>query len=110
MFQLYVYGGTPPVTVTPAVPFEEPLQLTSAFVTAVIVRAGGAGSVIVITFVSLQPLASVTVNVYVPAFTFEVGPVNVYGAVPPEALTDTVVVPPNEPIVPGLALSTSWDG
>jgi len=49
--------------------------------------------VIVAVVVAVQPCASVTVNVYVPA-VFEKVPVPVYGAVPPLALIVTVELPP----------------
>jgi hypothetical protein len=52
------------------------------------------GSVIVIEAdVALQPLASVTVNVYVPAVRLNV-PMPLYGGVPPVAATVTVEFPP----------------
>jgi hypothetical protein len=49
--------------------------------------------------VAVQPLASVTVKVYVPAVRVKL-PVPVYGDVPPVALTVTVVEPPKQAIEP----------
>ena len=48
---------------------------------------------IVADTVAVQPLASVTVKLYVPAVLENV-PVPVYGEVPPEALIVTVELPP----------------
>src|SRR5881398_1106669 len=46
----------------------------------------------------LQPLASVTVKLNGPADTPLCAPSPEYGAVPPEAVMCTVVVPPKQPI------------
>ena len=48
---------------------------------------------IVAVVVAVQPCASVTVKVYVPAILEKV-PVPVYGVVPPVALIVTVELPP----------------
>ena len=55
----------PPVTVRSIAPVELPLQ--STFVCVVLALKAAAGCVIVTDAVVVQPLASVTVTVYVPA-------------------------------------------
>jgi hypothetical protein len=62
-----VYGEVPPVAVTVAVPFDPPLAGVDV---AVAVNAAGCVMVIVVT--DVQPLASVTVNEYVPAVLLNV--------------------------------------
>jgi hypothetical protein len=66
--QEYVYPAVPPDTVTVPVPFAPPLQLT--FVWA-IVKASAGGWVMVKVCVRIHPLASVIVQVYVPADRLE---------------------------------------
>ena len=56
----------PPAGVTVAIPVALPLQSTLVVSTAVQVKSS-AGSVIVTLQVVVQPLASVTVTLYVPA-------------------------------------------
>jgi hypothetical protein len=75
--QAYAYGPVPPLTFTDALPFEPPLHET--LVCASAVKAKALGSVIMKERVAVQPLASVTVTVYVPATR----PV-IEEAVPPE--------------------------
>jgi hypothetical protein len=58
---------------------------------------------------TLQPLASVTVNVYVPAARMNV-PVPVYGAVPPVAVTITVALSAPQGIGDATAEITSCGG
>src|SRR5947207_57898 len=58
---------------------------------------------------AVQPLASVTVKLYVPASWVKL-PVPVKGVVPPEALTVTVVLPPLQAIVPDVDDATSSEG
>jgi hypothetical protein len=95
-----VYGPTPPEGVTVAVPFGLP-QVEGV---VVVDAATGVGCVIVYVRVMVQPFASVTVTVYVPAARpvaeEPVPPLGaheyVYGAVPPEATTVA------EPVVPPL--------
>jgi hypothetical protein len=76
------------VTVIAAFP---PLQSMGVAMAALPARADG--SVTVTDVVPLQPLASVTVKLYVPAVRVNV-PTPVYGAVPPDAATVTVALPP----------------
>ena len=57
-----------------------------------------------IDVVFVIPLASVTVYEWTPALTVNV-PVPVYGAVPPVAVTVTVVVPPLQAIDPEATLA-----
>jgi hypothetical protein len=64
--QRYVYAGVPPLTVSVTVPLLPPLQLT-AVAEAEAVNAVGWVTVELDVFV--QPFASVTVTVYVPATT-----------------------------------------
>ncbi len=82
-----MYGAVPPsaVTVTVVVP---PLQ---AIAVADEEDTTAVGSVTVPVVVELHPFSSVTVKLYAPALTVNV-PVPKYGAVPPEAVTVTVVV------------------
>ena len=66
LFHRYVMVPVPPVPAAVAVPSEAPMQET--FVHALIVTATAlAGCVIVTVAVSVQPLASVTVTVWLPA-------------------------------------------
>ena len=66
LFHRYVIVPVPPVPAAVAVPSEAPKQET--FVDALIVTATAlAGCVIVTVAVSVQPLASVTVTVWLPA-------------------------------------------
>jgi hypothetical protein len=65
------------------------------------------GWVTVTEAVAVQPLASVTVKVYVPAVRVKL-PVPVYGDVPPVALTVTVVEPPKHAI--GFELAVTFTG
>ncbi len=87
-----MYGVVPPVAVTVAEPLFPPLQVMLFCPEIKAVKA--VGCVIVTLVVRVQPFASVTVTVYVPA----VNPVAVaavcppvqayvYGAVPPLAVT-----------------------
>jgi hypothetical protein len=100
-----VYGAVPPVAVTVTVVLP-PLQAIGVKVDAT-VSAGG--SVMVSCASALQPFASVTVNVYVPAAFVKV-PVPVYGADPPVAETVTVEVPPLQAIGVALAVTTIGGG
>src|SRR5438477_3673886 len=59
--------------------------------------------------VAVQPLASVTVKLYVPVVLLNV-PVPVYGVVPPLALTVTVELPPLHRIGDKLELTVTADG
>jgi hypothetical protein len=61
--QRYEYVGVPPEGFTVADPFGFPQVALTNEVVAVI----GGGCVIVTTWITVQPFASVTVNVYVPA-------------------------------------------
>ena len=99
------YGAVPPsaVTVTVVVP---PLQ---DIVPALDEATNTAGSDTVPVVVELHPFSSVTVKLYAPALTVNV-PVPKYGAVPPEAVTVTVVVPPLQDIVPALDEATNTAG
>jgi hypothetical protein len=84
-----VYGGVPPVAVTVTVAF--PLvQVTEVALAA---AANSGGCVMLNEALALQPFASVTVKVYVPAARRKL-PTPLYGAVPPDAVTVTVVVSP----------------
>ena len=67
-FHWYEYGVVPPVTVASIEPFVPPLQLTFTFVD---VAVNAAGEVTFAVKTSVQPFASVTVAVYVPAAKFE---------------------------------------
>ena len=100
-----VYAPVPPsaVTVTVVVP---PLQ---DIVAALDEATNTAGSDTVPVVVELHPFSSVTVKLYAPALTVNV-PVPLYGAVPPEAVTVTVVVPPKQDIVPALDEATNTAG
>ena len=100
-----VYGAVPPsaVTVTVVVP---PLQDIAAALDDASITAG---SVTVPVVVELHPFSSVTVKLYAPALTVNV-PVPKYGAVPPEAVTVTVVVPPLQDIVAALDDATNTAG
>ena len=62
--QLYVYAGVPPVAVEEAVPVFPPPHFTGVFDTF---TSSTGGCVIVVEALCEQPLASVTVSVYVPA-------------------------------------------
>src|SRR5437762_2519418 len=59
--------------------------------------------------VAVQPLASVTVKLYVPVGLLNV-PVPVYGVVPPLALTVTVELPPLHKIGEKLELTVTAEG
>jgi hypothetical protein len=65
--QVYVNEPVPPLAVTVTVPLLAPLQVTSVFVE---VAVGLALEPIVTLAVAEHKLASFTVTVYVPAFTF----------------------------------------
>ncbi len=65
LFQRYVYAPVPPLGVAVAVPFAPPLQDTFVPVTVTVTPV--AGWVIMALEVVVQPFASVTVTVYVPA-------------------------------------------
>ena len=60
----YVYGAVPPEATTAAVPVLPPKQSTGV---EEVVAVSWVGSVTVVIAVVVQPLASVTVAVYVPA-------------------------------------------
>jgi hypothetical protein len=101
-----VYGDVPPVAETVIVEVP-PLQGIGGAST---MMASCVGSVSVITDEdALQPLASVTVKVWLPAPRTKL-PVPLYGGVPPLALTVTVVVPPWHAIGAAVALTASNDG
>ena len=95
----------PPAAVTAAVPFVPPIVVTGVDVADAVTADGCA---IVTDVVAVQPLASVTVNVYVPAVLLNV-PVPVYGAVPPVALTVTVDEPPLHKIAVADEAATTAD-
>src|SRR5436853_129707 len=66
----YVYGDVPPLTVKLIEPVDAPLQST---LTCVWLNEIAVGSVIVMLLsVAVQPLASVTVTLYVPAASEEI--------------------------------------
>ena len=111
-----MYVGVPPPAVTVAVPFVPPLQLTGVDV-ALAVNA--VGCVTVVVAVRVQPLASVTVQVYVPAASDDaVDPVPpdgaheyVYGDTPPPAVTVALpVLPPLHNTGVDVALAVSNGG
>src|SRR5437867_2980348 len=58
----------------------------------------------------VQPLASVTVKLNGPADTLVCAPSPEYGAVPPEAVMFTVVVPPKQPMGSCVSLALSAGG
>jgi len=100
-----VYGAVPPLAVTVTV-VVVPLQGIAG---AVAVATNCVGCVITIVAIALQPAASETVNLHVPAPLVNV-PVPLYGAVPPDAVTVTVVVPPKQLIgEPAVAEAASVD-
>ncbi len=101
LLHAYVYGEVPPVADAVAPPSEPPLQETSASTTEE--ATNDVGSVIVEVVVAVQPFASVTVAVYVPAETPVIDAVvslllheYVYGEVPPVA--DAVAPPSLKPL------------
>ena len=100
-----VYGIVPPEadTVTVVVP---PLQRICG---AVAVAVRSVGLTMLIVAVAVHPLVSVTRNEYVPALRVNV-PVPVYGAVPPEADTVTVVVPPLQGMTGAVAVAVRSGG
>jgi hypothetical protein len=65
LFQEKEYVGVPPVAEAVAPPFANPLHVTLLSITAL--EKSSVGSVIVMDAVSVQPFASVTVTVKVPA-------------------------------------------
>ena len=67
------------------------------------------GCVTVVLVVAEQPRESVTVKLYVPAVRVKL-PVPVYGVVPPFAVTVTLVLPPKQEMVPGVATATNTSG
>ena len=100
----YEYGVVPPVALADALPLLPPLQLTFEVTLALATR--GVGCVMVMDEVLVQPFASVTVTVYVPALALlsdaVVSPLDQaypYGVVPPEA--EAVA----EPLFPPLQLT-----
>jgi len=99
------YGVVPPEadTVTVVVP---PLQRIGG-AEADAVRSGGLTMLMVA--VAVQPRVSVTRNEYVPAERVNV-PVPVYGVVPPEADTVTVVVPPLQGMTGAVAVAVRSGG
>jgi hypothetical protein len=66
VFHWKVYGPVPPEAFTVALPFEPPKQLTERFALVLVLR-GAAGWTMVTFVVLVQPCASVTVQVHVPA-------------------------------------------
>jgi hypothetical protein len=95
-----VYGAVPPLTPTVALPVLFPKQSTSICASR-FALSPAAGCVIVAVRVTLQPFASVMVQVQVPAerpvadavfCTGVVFQTKVYGAVPPEAFIVAVPV------------------
>ena len=78
---------------------ESPLQRIGV---ATAVTAICCAAVTVTAAVSVQPLASVTVKTYVPAMRLKT-PVQLYGGVPPCALTVTVALSPPHSIVVAVA-------
>lgn len=100
-----MYGGVPPVADTVTVELPPPHRIGVALDEAVSVG----GCVMVTEAVPEQPLASVTVNVYVPAVRLKL-PVPVNGAVPPVAVTVTVDVEPLQRIGVALAVTVTVGG
>jgi hypothetical protein len=95
-----LYGGFPPLAVTSTVA----MLLEQLTVVALENACSSEGSLTFTVVIPLQPFASVTVNVYVPAFLLKF-PAPVYGAVPPLAETVTVELPPLQRI--GVALAAT---
>src|SRR5437763_1532578 len=85
-----VYGAVPPAAVmfTVVVPPQQPMG------SCVSPALSSAGSLMLPLTTVLHPLASVTVKLKGPADTLVCALSPVYGAVPPEAVMFTVVVPP----------------
>lgn len=100
-----VYGAVPPVAETVTV--DVPLPQEIAVAEALALRAAGCVSVTEVE--PVHPFASVTVNVYVPAERLKL-PVPVYGAVPPDADTETVAEPPLQRMVPAEAATVTAAG
>ena len=100
-----VYGDVPPAAVTVTVELP-PLHKIAV---AVAVAVNTDGSIIVTVVVAVHPLASVIVYVYVPAGSVNV-PVPVYGAVPPDAVTVIVELPPLHIIPVAVELAVSIVG
>lgn len=86
--ELNVYGLTPPTALTTTLPLLPPLMLT--FVWDVTLAVNAAGCVIVAVTVVVQPLVSVTVNVYVPAAKPVCAGETLYPGVPPVETTTTL--------------------
>ncbi len=84
-----LYGGVPPLAVTLTVE-DPPLHAIGVAATEAV---RSAGSVIVTEADAEHPLASVTLNEYVPAVLVN-EPVPLYGGVPPLAVTLRVEAPP----------------
>ena len=93
VFHVYVYGDVPPDTLTVALPLCSPKQ--RALLLLLMLAFSNAGCVMVTIAVSAQPLASVTVAIYVPAARLlaeavvcagVVFQLYVYGVVPPLSL------------------------
>jgi hypothetical protein len=99
------YGGVPPDAVTVIVELP-PLHKIAVAIT---VSLNTDGSVTVNVVVAVHPLASVIVYVYVPAGSVNV-PVPVYGAVPPDAVTVIVELPPLHNIAVAVAVVVNTDG
>ena len=76
---------------------------------AVAVTFKAVGCVMVIVALPVFATASVTVNVWLPAVRVKV-PVPVYGAVPPDAATVTVLLPPLQAMAVGVAVTVSVTG
>ena len=97
----YVYGMVPPVALAVAPPSEKPLQLT--LLSTTLAADNAAGSVIVVDELSVQPFASVTVTLYVPAtnpvavaVVCPLFQLYVYGDVPP--VCEAVACPSFNPL------------
>src|SRR5437764_652762 len=100
-----VYGAVPPLALTVTVELP-PLARMGVADEAAVSADGWVMSPVV---VAVQPLASVTVKLYVPVVLLNV-PGPVYGAVPPLALTVTVELPPLHRIAVDLELAVSTVG
>ena len=115
--QRYVYAVVPPDTDKLATPVELPKQRT--FVPLILAASGFAGCVITTEAVVEQPLASVTVTLYVPAVRPVLSSVvtpppqlNEYGAVPPDAvrLAAPVLLPKQRTLVPEMLAASGLAG
>jgi hypothetical protein len=100
-----VYGAVPPDAVTVIVELP-PLHKIAVAVAVVLNTDGSVTDMVVVT---VHPLASVTMYVYVPAGSINV-PVPLYGAVPPDAVTVIVELPPLHKIAVAVAVAVIIEG